>query len=198
MKKVMFFALMLLVLGKIGRAEEAPTVRYLMTDTVTRLDYGLGRLEKSIKDCANPLFDVDKIGPIVSAYYDWDAKRIKIDLIYFPNLKVFQNDQKNHRKSQKELDNIKLHMKVVIDNVKYSLRVDPEIGKPFGNKQYSILAHYFSHSIFKSAKEPNISATGLDKITEIKVEHISKRMKIQCQSLLLSNDIFCSQESLKP
>ena len=72
------------------------------------------------------------------------------------------------------------------------------LGKPFGNKQYSILAHYFSHSIFKSAKEPNISATGLDKITEIKVEHISKRMKIQCQSLLLSNDIFCSQESLKP
>jgi hypothetical protein len=107
------------------------TVKYLMQDSASMLDFGLLRLNIDLQN--------ENLG---RAFYDWDENRIRIGF--------FRPDKTTSENAEKECAEW-------VKAVRVAAFIDLETGKPF--LENSMLSDYFTHSGFARAN-PLADLTG--------------------------------------
>ena len=119
MKKIIIVVFLIMASVQTGRGEPTPTIRYLMNEPVSMLDYGIKWLEDSLIEEWN--FDVLEVDPGISVKYDWDTNRIRIKYIYLSPSPNYQYPEKL----------IKEKMEKVVHLIKSVVfGIDPSTGKP--------------------------------------------------------------------
>ena len=143
---VLFGALCIQVYG-----EPTPTVSWLMNEPVSMWDWGLMRLENSLRaerSLSNFSVRVD---------YQWDANIIRI-------LVNDTLEPENDWGREKIVD----YGKQVANSIRESLYVNTQTGKPYGSGE-SFLEINFFHMGFERHSRPDNMGKELDAITEIRV-----------------------------
>jgi hypothetical protein len=157
-------------------AEPDSTIRYLITEPVTLLDFGLYRLTEEIDT------HFAKIEYTSGAYmfYDWDANRINI-IISGPAGKF---------KTKKEA---KDWCEWAVCEVRKELGLDCSSLRSSIPAGTSMLSLRFNHLGHKSRNEPKDLGNKLDKITIIKIDAgYGKNSRISCSVPLLGADVMCT------
>lgn len=176
-KTALLISLLCISITDSAFAEPSPTVRYLMNEPVSRLDWGIYQLQKELEELN------------VSVRYNWDENRIEIS--------------KSSSETPKDLNQAKILCKEEVSNLKIILGVNPEIGKPYGEN--SFLWVFFRHEGYKLKSEPETLWEDLDNITRLSVtfrinrvgfvplEEESTEKLLSCESGLLDTKVLYSE-----
>jgi len=168
--------LSLLAVWRPALAELTPTVRYLMTEPVSLLDWGIHRLDKNLEGAT---VEGEKLFVFVG--YDRDANRINLSA------------QPRERRTR-SLADAKTMCKETIGYLRWRLGVVRETGKALGG-DHSGLRDFFSHEGYRMKDEPGNLAGELDAITELSalffgVRPDNQRQKlVKCRGRLMSSEV---------
>lgn len=169
--KYIIFVFSVFCIVDTSMAEPTANIQYLMNEPVSMFDWGIYRLDKYFED-----IHIDGAQSIFYwTDYDWSKNIINLNFTIETNTKS--------RDEAKEIG------KSLINKVRHSLGVDPDMGKPYGGN--SRLYEYFSHNSSKDNKEPKGIESELEKITVIEVLVIAGEGKkgLKCQAPLLGTKI---------
>lgn len=166
---------------------DAPSViSDLLDEKVSRLDWGLSRMEESVRKV---MYDNKTIGGIwvgVSAIYNPQTGRIEVLV------------QKTHAFNNK--NDAELWCKSTLKALRRSLMIDPSTGKPVssgpGLYGSSLYQQYFVPRGYttKSQNEVEASALRFDNTVDIEVFSFYGTKTIHCKAPLLGTDVFISSE----
>ncbi|MCG3769478.1 MAG: hypothetical protein JW384_00600 [Nitrosomonadaceae bacterium] len=196
MRYGLMIALVLAWVGT-GFGEPSPTVRYLMSEPVTMWDWGIYGLSKRLDERITSLEgqtggwgdpktfeDLDTVGQIFgNVDYKWDANRLV--------LRVFGWTETVKKMgivvvSDEVAEN---NCKRVIADIKRSLGIDPETGKPSSGEQSSS-GLFFSHSSFTPKDEPLKLWGEIDNMISIMVSwNTGKKRSVQLETPLLGTKL---------
>jgi len=159
----------------ICNAEPDSTIKYLMDEPLSMLEWGMYRMNKSLDEIYGDKYNIDHdLTNIVR--YDWDNNRIIINCIVglygrFEEKKQAQAACKN-----------------IVRKYRSTFGVNADTGKPVGfGTLYNL---YFSHQGFKSPSMPKNINKDLNKIVEIRVQAYIKKDYLECIAPLLGKDIY--------
>ena len=155
-----------------GYGEPDSTIKYLINEPVTMLDWGLHRLNNILEKRELSAFDA-----AMAMNYDWETNRFKVIVAA-----AFKATTEPTAKSL---------CKNAIGEIKQSFFVDHETGKPMV-AGFSNMGSFFSHSGFKTGETPVDVGRKLERITfvEVHVPLSQKGQKLVCRSDLLSTEVF--------
>lgn len=157
-------------------AEPSATTRYLTTEKVSLLDYGLHRLEDYLLHSFGPHINL-------SALYVIDTNQLTI-LVSNRPLKKFKNKVDSKSWS---LD--------AICKIRQALNIDCSNLKTFPPAEPSRLKDFFSHAGFRLKDEQTNIGPILDKMTHIKIvtyylkENKSDSGEISCETPLIGSEL---------
>ena len=188
--RVLYKYLVLLVAlahSQIVLAEPTPTIKYLMNETVTMLDWGLYKLNKDMSK--EPLLEGMKPQSHISVNYNWEHDKIRI--VGTPPFHRFQSE-----KAAQDW------CKEFVNNIRTFFGVDPSTGEVRATSPTYIYT-YFVHQGFKKKNQPKNLGEDLDRLVEIVATalvsvEIEKTMVIRCTAPLLGSEIFLSESSKTP
>jgi len=161
-------------------AEPNATLRYLMKEPVTMLEWGFMQLRKDLDG-----LDVPEVGNIeVKVGLDWDKSQIKI----------FGHSFKRADNSKQ----VKKWCANTIHILRARLGLDVETGEPLIRGK-SVLALYFSHDGYASRNQPKSLGQELDNITVLEGSFLWFQQgkegvqEIRCQAPLLGTEVMYSE-----
>jgi hypothetical protein len=165
-----------LIFSGIGRAEPNSTMRYLMNEPVSLLDFGIFRLETFLKSKdINNFFKVD---------FDSDDKKIVIIFAYFGS-----EDIADKKDAENKFRNTKWQ-------VQEHLGIDPLTCRFHRSDEkkrsvYSDLNHFFRQ--FNTREQPDISGYEMYSRTKIRGMFMLKNDGIlDCKADLMGTTVHCS------
>jgi hypothetical protein len=179
--KSLLVVLFILFSVNVSMAEPTANIKYLLSDSVSMMDFGLYKIENKLeKELDNP----DRYGlnreTIVSvvSIYDWDKNRIIISV---------------HVRKATSQEQAKRWCKTIVTLVKTNLNVNPDTGEAFSlfKNSGALYFWFFNHAGYTKKSEPKELYKELDNITVIDVEFEIEGMKdlFKCETPLLSNKI---------
>lgn len=167
MKKTLFCSFIMsfaiIVFAPISQAEPPSTIKYLMGDPVSMLDYGIQKVNDELQNHANALKVGDE-SPILRAHYRWESNRIRIEIQYFL-------DSIGSPVNKLSESTVKANIEKAIRHIKSKfLLVNPDTGAPRvmvgGDMPFS---RFFQHEGYKNPLEPERLGFKLIQITEVEV-----------------------------
>lgn len=177
------FILAILLLSQVATATAEPsdTVKYLMHEPVTMLDYGIHLIGKSIHS---------ENGFAVGAHYDWDQNRIIISRNKYLVGEINTQDR----------ESLKVQCKDIIKKTREYLAIDSSTGKPVLNFKNSSVANYFTHEGYANKNQPESLGEEIDKITVLTSTVWWTNPDIgslSCRGPLVGTEIFCDDNDKK-
>ena len=175
-KPLILSVLIILLFVPSVNAEPTNTIKYLMNEPVSMLDWGIKCLNENLK--VNPYsshpLQINKIFPDARAFYNWDLNRITITLTYFdPDNSIPDMEEDKLKKIVKEKTNI------------FKLRVK------------NLLLNCFTHSGYQSQNHPVNLTEEIQKVVSIESSVTllkTKRNSLRGKSPLMSSEIFWSSD----
>jgi hypothetical protein len=156
-------------------AEPTPTIRHLMDESVSLLDWGLVRLGDAVQHRLEPLLAAPGF---VSARYDWNTNRIGIEV--FSPLQRFKDGEE-----------ARSWCRLALSEVRTAMSVNPATGAPFeGGHSYAYLC--FVHQGYQSGAEPADLAEQLDDLIDVVITVPSgadNKMYLRCKAPLIGTEI---------
>jgi len=182
MKKLIF---VLILFPTICFAEPTSSIRHLMNEPVSLFDLGMVRTDDHLKwfcrqfDFSSAALFGDDTSAFCISGYDYDKNRISLNILI------------SDATDEIKLEDVKSEVKRIIDGLRKSFGVDPQIGKLV----ITYVGDYFSHQGYSTTKERKISQIKMEDIVEIQLDIYSKNHKyfLKSHGKLLSNEIFFSQ-----
>ena len=172
--KRFFVLLMVFAASSSAFAEPSPTVRYLMNEPVTMLEWGLYNLGKRVQGFRNfEGFDLFTS----SAMYNWETNRIVLILSIIPR-----------SASLKKIPAMEICKQATQDiRLRFLSRGDDRTRALFG------ISRFFEHEGFKSTKEPKNFMEEIENITNIRI-HVVKEPDFatlsECESPYRGEEVF--------
>jgi len=167
MKKTLFSFLIMsfsiIVSAPISRAEPPSTIKYLMADPVSMLDYGIQKINDELQTNTNALKVGDET-PCLRAAYRWESNRIRIEVSYII-------DSMGSPVNKLSESCVKASIEKAIRHIKSKfLLVNPDTGAPMvifgGDIPFS---RFFEHQGYRNPLEPERLGFKLLQITELEV-----------------------------
>lgn len=150
---ILFVLLFVLVQG--AAAEPNQSVKFLMNQPVSLLDFGIYRLEKDLKKIKKELALYHALPFDIAVNYDWENNKILIRLTY-------GYERNPPRKT------IQKGVRHVIKQIRGFLGVDPK-GKVFHKRGFSKAADYFSHQGYIIQNRPEALEKDIDEMIVLNV-----------------------------
>ncbi len=152
-------------------AEPNSSIKYLMTDKVSMLDWGLYKLENSLKGLDSKVLGLTD-HPSWCVEYDWDKNTIKITCSVYME------------------DNISINQKATCLSVIKNIKILYGSG-------YSDISNFFQHNAFTKKDEPKTLVKDLQTMTTINVQiYVIKNDTLRCKkecsctSRLMEDEVF--------
>lgn len=174
----MYAIIFFLCIVKAAYAEPSLSVRYLINEPVSLLDWGTYFLKK---DLENSIKQTDSAPAVrfVDVDYDYEKNMIILQIRY-------------HIKTG-ELSHvvIKDFCRSLLNTVRLEMYVDPKTGKlQFPTLKQSKVSEYFFHNGYHDANQPETLASDIDRITNIDVGVWRGNEFVNCKGELMGSDIY--------
>jgi hypothetical protein len=171
----------LVIQGQTLWAKPSATVRFLMNDSASMLDWGLFRIEYQLSPDSFGL----KPKPRVIAQYEWNSNRILLQLT--PD---GESEFANAAEAEKWCQS-------VISMIKERLGINSKNGKPKTGDS-STLYTFFVHQGYETEGMPEDFGSKMDYLAEIIAQVPVKgpkgeKMSLRCKAPLLGREVSCTE-----
>jgi hypothetical protein len=154
------------VLEPVGHAEPTSTIKYLMAEPVSMLDYGIQKVNEDLQNHANAL-KVEGESPILKARYSWESNKIQIEIKYF-------FDSPGSQTNKLSENTVKANIEKAVRYIKSRfLLVSPDTGAPTVMFKEDVpFSRYFEHEGYKNPLQPERLGFKLIQNTEVDVSFV--------------------------
>ena len=165
-------------------SEPTPTIKYLMNEPVSMLDWGIYNMAQRLR----PLQEHKDVGD-VSVDYVWKKNRILITAHY-----KYDARSKSEKESKRRCEEL-------VNSIKRHFRVDPKTGKGVLLDRRSSLGFLFGHAGYRGSNQPKNLYQELEKLVHIEVWNnwegtAGSSGNVVCTSPLMGTQVYFRKPSI--